>query len=143
MPFMVRCHPVLALIQQPMPIGEGLFSTLSYNIDDVIAEFKGEFIDHAEYIARRAARRARFILRCRNDLYIDCMENRYKGVCKASLANSPYYANKADCTQCIANCKLTISGPFNSKTLRLVATRRIPVGEEIMWSYGAEHGLYI
>lgn len=125
------------------PIGEGLFSTLSYNIDDVIAEFKGEFIDHAEYIARRAARRARFIIRCRNDLYIDCMENRYKGVCKASLANSPYYANKADGTQCIANCKLTISGPFNSKTLRLVATRRIPVGEEIMWSYGAEHGLYI
>jgi hypothetical protein len=125
-----------------LPLGEGLFSTLSYHIDDVIAEFRGEFINHAQYMERRVARRARFILKCRNNLYLDCMENRYKGICKASLSNSPYYANKADGTQCIANCKLTISGPSNAKRLKLVACRRIEVGEEIMWSYGADHGLY-
>jgi hypothetical protein len=125
------------------PLGEGLFSTLSYNIDDVIAEFHGVFIDHAQYEERRAARRARFILYVRNNLYLDCMENRYNGVCKASLSNSPYYANKADGTQCIANCKLTISGPSNAKRLKLVASRRIEVGEEVMWSYGADHGLYV
>jgi hypothetical protein len=124
-------------------LGPGLFSTLNYKIDDVVGVFKGTNINAEEYNRRKTAGLASHTIYVRQDLYLDCREQRYSGICKASLSNSPYYANKADGSQCIANCKCTISGPSDRKLVRLVATRPILAGEEIMWNYGANHQIVV
>jgi hypothetical protein len=104
-----------------------------------IAEFKGTYVNEEEYQRRRIADVATHTVYVRQDLYLDCKEQRYAGICKASLANSHYYANKADGSQCIPTCKITVAGPRVRRVVRLVATRPILAGEEIMVNYGGHH----
>ena len=84
------------------PMGEDLLSTMSYIVGDVIAEFHGNYISMSEYEERHQAGRTRYVVYLRKDLYLDCMQQRFSGECKASLANSPYWANRPDGSQCLA-----------------------------------------
>ena len=58
------------------------------------------------------------------------MQQKFSVECKASLANSPYGANRPDGSQCLANCKLTKTRAM--RVARLVATRPISAGEVIL-----------
>ena len=46
-----------------MPLEEGLFSTLSYNVGDVIAQLHGEYITNQQY--QKAGKRACLVIRLR------------------------------------------------------------------------------
>ena len=73
-----------------LPMGEDFFSTISYMVGDVIAEFHGDYINTSEYEERRKAGRTRYVVYLRRDLFLDCMQQRFSGECTASLASSPH-----------------------------------------------------
>ena len=60
------------------------------------------------------------------------MQTKVLGECKASLANSPYWANTPGGSQRLATCKRTSSGSIAIRVARLVATQPIAAGEEIL-----------
>jgi hypothetical protein len=72
-------------------IGVGLFSTISFNTGDVIAEFHGEVISREESVKRVKEGNGNYMLYLTKQTYLDCRSNRFAGKCKASLANSPLH----------------------------------------------------
>ena len=57
-----------------LPMGEGLFSTVSYTVGDVIAEFRGDYNNTSEYEERRKAGTTCYVVYLRRNLYLDCMQ---------------------------------------------------------------------
>jgi hypothetical protein len=109
---------------------------------DVIAEFHGETISYEEYLELQLTGMHRFVIKVKANVYLDCRRSRFKGRCKASLANSPLHAyHKQSGIPAVANCSLHISGPAgNDKLVTLVcSSSKIDRNTEIMWSYGRGH----
>jgi hypothetical protein len=128
--------------RQGESLGEGLFSTISFVRGDVIAEFHGDTISYEEYLDLELTGMHRFVVRVKENVYLDCRRNRFKGRCKASLANSPLHAVHVQSgVRALANCSLTISGPAgNDKLVTLqCSAAKIDRNTEIMWSYGSGH----
>ena len=69
-------------------IGEGLFSKTLIRKNDVIATFKGTFINEDESKRRIAAGRGGYMIRFNEDLLLDCYDNCKNRKCIASFANS-------------------------------------------------------
>jgi hypothetical protein len=117
-------------------IGLGLFSTISYDIDDQIADFDGEVIDYAEYQRRtNVLHQGGYILQITHSRYLDCHQKCMLGECKASYANC-----WKDCKDIrrnirgkdLENAKISIC---NNK-IRLIATKAILPNTEKAWNYG-------
>jgi hypothetical protein len=128
--------------RQGESLGQGLFSTIDFVKGDVIAEFHGEVITYEEYLDLGLTGMHRFVIRVKSNVYLDCRKNRFKGRCKASLANSPLHAvHKLTGQQATANCSLHISGPAGeAKLVTLVCSvNKIERNTEIMWRYGSGH----
>ena len=77
-------------------IGDGLFSCMAYKENDFIAEFKGIIQNHDEFLADVQNGKSGYhvLLRGRatgdpNAQFLQCYDNRFNGVCYASLSNSP------------------------------------------------------
>ena len=139
--------------QFTVTVGDGLFSSLSYKYDDVIATFKGVWrsqTDMDEMLAIQP-RRGAYCLRYKDGLILDCYDTAQSGECLASKANDPrnciIVSTQAPAE---ANCRMV---PFTRKTdgekfIRLKAGPKImstepkpkdyilPAGEELLVDYG-------
>jgi hypothetical protein len=123
-------------------LGQGLFSTIDFVRGDVIAEFHGDIINYEQYLDLGLVGMHRFVIKVKNNVYLDCRRNRFKGTCKASLANSPLHAvHKQTGERAVANCTLHISGPAgDNKVVTLACSiNRIARNTEILWNYGNGH----
>ena len=73
----------------------------------------------------------------KDGLWLDCYENRWKNLCKASLANSCTNVMKkkddGEMVVAIKNCDIVIDR--NNKRARLQACVDIPLGTEIVTNY--------
>ena len=74
-------------------------------------------------------------------MYLNCQSYRDRGLCKASLANSPLHSwDFARGRVASPNCKLTCSTRHGVRELRLVCD--VPCNsarQEILWSYGVSY----
>jgi hypothetical protein len=123
-------------------LGQGLFSTIAFVRGDVIAEFHGDLISYEDYLDLELQGMHRFVIKVKHGVYLDCRKNRFKGRCKASLANSPLHAvHKLTGVRAVANCSLHVSGPAGDhKAVTLVCSaNRIDRNTEILWCYGSGH----
>ena len=120
-------------------IGQGLFSSCSYQPNETIAYFHGELITSEEYDQRVIRSQGGYAIKMNERIYLDCKRYFDLQLCMASYANSPkgLFHFKNNTTRAEANCKLVID--YASRTARLVATNVIPVGQEILWDYDDEY----
>jgi len=128
--------------------GDGLYATIEFKKDDVIAEYNGEIIGYHQLIERQNLNIANYIIHFRsptfkNDIlvndgkYMDCKVNRENGTCKASLANSSVGAKiKMDDGNLVpAKANARISTDRNGTKAKLIATEDIKRNIEILTCY--------
>lgn len=118
-----------------LPIGNGLFARRSFEAEEDLLSFVGEYIDAKEKDRRVAAKKDCYIIELtRNGIYLDCRSHCEAMLCYASYANDPFNCVDTNTGKnAEANCKLSVNQI--NKTCRLRATRRIKRGDEILWSY--------
>ena len=116
-------------------LGEGRFSRILFEKGDVVATFKGEIINYNEVKSRFAEGNGGYMIKFKEDKYLDCWTERMSGSCMASYANSALgcYDNalNRDATN---NCKLVVCNRNNSAKLK--ATVLIRSHAEIAWPNG-------
>ena len=119
-------------------IGDGLFSRILYKKDDIIAKFKGEVIDEAEYNRRKADGKGGYCILLSADNYLDCYENCKSKICLASFANSAYRCwNTQTNVEAVNNAYLSVCTRNNTAVLKALHT--IPAFVEISWNYGPSY----
>lgn len=120
-----------------LSIGDGLFSTLSYDVGDVIAEFHGKKITQLEAIELNRNNKAGYVVYLNKSNCLDCSANRFDGTCMASLCNSPLHCWNTILQQLAAAngklCNRTVNGV---RSAFIIATIPIPANTEILMSYG-------
>ena len=104
-------------------VGMGLFSSLDFHDQDVIAVFKGDMIYEREYQHVKMLGKVTYVVEVVKGTYLNCQSHRERGVCWASLANSPSHAwDFAKGKRAEANCRLTRYTRNGVRELRLVCT---------------------
>jgi hypothetical protein len=117
-----------------LPIGEGLFSRLSYTDNETIVSFCGDLITNEDYERECLAGRGGYAVQIDARLVLNCHLKFKESKCLGSYANSPQGcvvpSTKARAT---ANAKLVVNKAL--RTARLVAHGYIAADAEILWSY--------
>jgi hypothetical protein len=127
-------------------IGNGLFSSLAYKFNDIIAEFVGRWRTKSEYEAIAAmepCRRAYSIITSENGDVLDCYDAFIEGRCIASYANSPISCWDIESNKkAVENCRITVHGRkiylrCGVKTVGAHSpkTFTIPPNTELLWNY--------
>lgn len=126
-------------------VGNGLFAKVNLSKNDIVAQFVGEIVTFDEFQRRDSGENCRYGIEMKKGVVLDCFDAATKGLCLASMANSPYKVMKWDSIeQCwqkpIANCKLCICS--QTMSVRLRAKTNIARGEELCYNYGNLFSLY-
>ena len=127
-------------------IGQGLFSTMSYKRNEVIAEFKGTWrslMEWEEIAAKEPWRRAYSIIASEHGDILDCFDHFKKGNCIASYSNSPIACiDLTTNTKAVANSRIKVSGKriFLVCGVNKVGSRSpkhfvLQPHKEILWNY--------
>jgi hypothetical protein len=69
-------------------VGDGLFTSIGYHKNDIIAYYNGSIITHEEYATRNSEGRGGYAIRMNNRQVLDCYDQYEQGKCLASYANS-------------------------------------------------------
>jgi hypothetical protein len=133
-------------------IGKGLFSSLGYKRNDVIATFIGTIRSIPEYETicnLEPIRRSYSLISSTNGVVLDCYDHYKNGLCNASYANSPSGCfNTITKKKAVENCRLVVTNEANGKktfTLRAGILKEgkrssqffyIPPNTELLWDYG-------
>ena len=114
-------------------IGNGLFAGINYRAGQRIAYFRGTVVTTEEYESRE---NQRYGLELGDYFVLDCAEQAGRGICKASMANTPRGLHfKSDLTKMAeSNCQM--DNNVIGKYCYLEAIRDIESGEELFWEYG-------
>ena len=117
-------------------IGEGLYSMISYQKDDLIAEYQYEVINEEEGLRREALGNGGYMHLLGNQL-VDCYNWYVQGRCKASYANTATnIRDPNDPTKVIyKNAEIRYSLTTNPKTIKIYAIKSIPSNTEILVTY--------
>ncbi len=122
-------------------IGDGLFSSMNFIENDVVATFHGKVITYTEYLSKKAMVNCDYVIQLsKHKEYMDCEDARRNGTCLASLSNSPTHCwNTSTGSKAKANCKLVVRKIDNVWNAYLVATQDIARHTEIAWHYSSAH----
>ena len=124
-------------------IGEGLFAKERIQVNDIISEYRGEFINNTTKTERVNAGKGGYIIRVNNDRFLDCYDNAKRYLCLASKSNSAYkLVNIKTEHQAVSNAQIKIQFPNNKNRQNpvyvLQATCEINQDEEILCEYEVE-----
>ena len=124
-------------------IGEGLFANKRIQVNDIISEYRGEFINNTTKTERVNAGKGGYIIRVNNDRFLDCYDNAKRYLCLASKSNSAHkLVNIETEHQAVSNAQIKIQFPNNKNRQNpvyvLQATCEINQDEEILCEYEVE-----
>jgi len=117
----VGLNPVSKIFD--VDINDGLYSSKDYITGEVVVGFVGEEIDHAELKARTAAGRSGYFVQCTPNIFIDCYENRHRGICRASCINSVHVEHplKNKITQQLASLNVGLKIRYDTDLKKYIA----------------------
>ena len=113
-------------------IGHGLFSSIPYPKNKLVAKFVGELISEEIYDQRDLSGQGGYAIQIKGGVILDCFP--FLHTCMASFANSP--KNAWDTTtkrMARQNCKIKVNTTHATATLW--TTRYIAPHTEMSWSY--------
>ena len=124
-------------------IGEGLFANKRIQVNDIISEYRGEFINNTTKTERVNAGKGGYIIRVNSDRFLDCYDNAKRYLCLASKSNSAHkLVNIETEHQAVSNAQIKIQFPNNKNRQNpvyvLQATCEINQDEEILCEYEVE-----
>ena len=131
-------------------IGEGLFTSKTIKVGDIIDFFNGIIITHNEAITRTKNNMGGYIIYINKDWCMDCYETCKMGECLASKSNNSLrLTNKFTGTKAITNAKLFVfnykSKPYSNKhnfRVYLRAIKEINCHQEVCYAYGKKYTKY-
>jgi hypothetical protein len=118
-------------------IGYGLFADTVFYAGETLLYFEGRLRTWQEMyeLEEAGAPNKYYTVQITANLFLDCYLTCKKDVCLASYANSPQKAlNISNKKPAKANSKLVVNQ--HEKTAKLVATKLIKRGDEVLWRYG-------
>jgi hypothetical protein len=124
-------------------IGDGIFSSVNFKENDVVATFHGKIITYTEYLSKKAMVNCNYVIQLsKHKEYMDCEDAIKNGICLASLSNSPtHYWNTSTGSKAKANCKLVVRKIDNVWNAYLVATATQDIARhtQIAWHHSSAH----
>ena len=132
-----------------LSLGDGLFSTVDYNMDDTIATYKGTWrsIEEVNALCQANPSRGAYCLKPRDSspLILDCYDECQAGHCLASKANSTRQCmNPRTGRPAVANCRLSVRSIGEHKAIFSLKAnhRHIEAGVELTVPYGTHYSHY-
>jgi hypothetical protein len=120
------------------PTGEGLYSSISYKENDVIAVYVGEEINDIELARRDLLGKGGYCHYMSADRHYDCYDSYKAGKCMASYANSTRlvrYTYSAT-TRVVSNARISVDVRRGKERVALICrVKYIPPHQEILTSY--------
>ncbi len=121
------------ITRQGLPIGNGLFPTISRSKGDAVVNFVGEIITRHEYNGRVANGYGGYAVQMSASEVLDCYN--YKASCKASMCNDFHnIIHKIGGAVGFANVNIVVD--TKRQSARLVAMKGIPANTEMLTTYG-------
>jgi len=118
-------------------VGLGLFSTITFGINEDVVSFIGDIIDETERLHRIGLGQTGYMIRISAGKYLDCYK--YRRTCKASMANDWHRLTHrlSGTSPTGPNIKVVVSSTKNSA--RIVTTSIIRANTEMLWDYEIEY----